>query len=135
MLSVGEIVQSTYFPEVVQIKKCEPFGEFFIIEAIGEESNTFYERILEKDKVANITNSAIVTKTKQRNVDVQKYLIYLLLKNEIQFSNSKALGNAEVIPLPHQIEAVYGRILQTPRVRFLLADDPGAGKTIMAGML
>ena len=38
-------------------------------------------------------------------------------------------------PLPHQIDAVYHHILLNPRIRFLLADDPGAGKTIMAGLL
>lgn len=38
-------------------------------------------------------------------------------------------------PLPHQLEAVYERILPQVRLRFLLADDPGAGKTIMAGLL
>jgi SNF2 family DNA or RNA helicase len=37
--------------------------------------------------------------------------------------------------LPHQIEAVYHHILRNPRLRFLLADDPGAGKTIMTGLL
>ena len=37
--------------------------------------------------------------------------------------------------LPHQIEAVYQAMLPQPRLRFLLADDPGAGKTIMAGLL
>ena len=36
--------------------------------------------------------------------------------------------------LPHQIEAVYHYILKSPNIRFLLADDPGAGKTIMAGL-
>ena len=36
---------------------------------------------------------------------------------------------------PHQIEAVYLKMLPQPRLRFLLADDPGAGKTIMAGLL
>jgi hypothetical protein len=36
-------------------------------------------------------------------------------------------------PLPHQLDAVYGALLDEPRLRFLLADDPGAGKTIMAG--
>jgi hypothetical protein len=37
-------------------------------------------------------------------------------------------------PLPHQIDAVYSRMLPIQPLRFLLADDPGAGKTIMAGL-
>lgn len=37
-------------------------------------------------------------------------------------------------PLPHQIVAVYGEMLPRQPLRFLLADDPGAGKTIMAGL-
>src|SRR5437763_4411542 len=38
-------------------------------------------------------------------------------------------------PLPHQITAVYEAMLPPQPLRFLLADDPGAGKTIMAGLL
>jgi SNF2 family DNA or RNA helicase len=45
------------------------------------------------------------------------------------------LSIARVDPLPHQLEAVYDYFLRQPRIRFLLADDPGAGKTIMAGLL
>jgi SNF2 family DNA or RNA helicase len=45
------------------------------------------------------------------------------------------LSISRVDPLPHQLEAVYDYLLQAPRVRFLLADDAGAGKTIMAGLL
>jgi SNF2 family DNA or RNA helicase len=40
-----------------------------------------------------------------------------------------------VDPFPHQITAVYGEMLPRQPLRFLLADDPGAGKTIMAGLL
>jgi superfamily II DNA or RNA helicase len=40
-----------------------------------------------------------------------------------------------VEPLPHQITAVYDKMLTRQPLRFLLADDPGAGKTIMAGLL
>lgn len=40
-----------------------------------------------------------------------------------------------VEPLPHQISAVYGEMLPRQPLRFLLADDPGAGKTIMTGLL
>lgn len=46
-----------------------------------------------------------------------------------------SLSIARVDPLPHQLEAVYDYFLKLPRIRFLLADDPGAGKTIMAGLL
>jgi len=46
-----------------------------------------------------------------------------------------ALSIARVDPLPHQLEAVYDHFLRLSRIRFLLADDPGAGKTIMAGLL
>jgi superfamily II DNA or RNA helicase len=46
-----------------------------------------------------------------------------------------AIHTSRVIPLPHQISAVYGEMLPRQPLRFLLADDPGAGKTIMAGLL
>ena len=44
------------------------------------------------------------------------------------------LTSSSVTALPHQIEAVYGEMLPRQPLRFLLADDPGAGKTIMAGL-
>ena len=46
-----------------------------------------------------------------------------------------ALHTSVVEPLPHQITAVYESMLPRQPLRFLLADDPGAGKTIMAGLL
>jgi len=46
-----------------------------------------------------------------------------------------AVSLSGVRGLPHQIEAVYRNLLPQPRLRFVLADDPGAGKTIMAGLL
>ncbi len=45
-----------------------------------------------------------------------------------------AVHTSLVEPLPHQITAVYGEMLTRQPLRFLLADDPGAGKTIMAGL-
>ena len=46
-----------------------------------------------------------------------------------------AVHTSSIEPLPHQISAVYGRMLPMHPLRFLLADDPGAGKTIMTGLL
>lgn len=45
-----------------------------------------------------------------------------------------AVNSSAVEPLPHQIRAVYEELLPRLPLRFLLADDPGAGKTIMAGL-
>ncbi len=46
-----------------------------------------------------------------------------------------AITTSSIEPLPHQISAVYEEMLPRQPMRFLLADDPGAGKTIMAGLL
>lgn len=51
------------------------------------------------------------------------------------FDPLMAVHTSLVEPLPHQITAVYEAMLPRQPLRFLLADDPGAGKTIMAGLL
>jgi superfamily II DNA or RNA helicase len=45
------------------------------------------------------------------------------------------MNTPEDDPLPHQVEAVYGYVMKLPRTRFLMVDDRGAGKTIMAGLI
>ncbi len=50
------------------------------------------------------------------------------------FDPMLAVTTSDIQPLPHQIRAVYGELLPRTPLRFLLADDPGAGKTIMAGL-
>jgi hypothetical protein len=52
-----------------------------------------------------------------------------------EFDPFFGLSISRVDPLPHQLEAVYDYLLKLARMRFLLADDAGAGKTIMAGLL
>ena len=50
------------------------------------------------------------------------------------FDPMMAVHTSNVDPLPHQITAVYESMLHKQPLRFVLADDPGAGKTIMAGL-
>jgi hypothetical protein len=50
------------------------------------------------------------------------------------FDPMMAIHASNVIPLPHQITAVYESMLPRHPLRFVLADDPGAGKTVMAGL-
>jgi SNF2 family DNA or RNA helicase len=51
------------------------------------------------------------------------------------FDPMMAVHTSDVMPLPHQISAVYEAMLPRQPLRFVLADDPGAGKTVMAGLL
>jgi SNF2 family DNA or RNA helicase len=137
MLQIGDIVRGPLWPEVVEIKKCDCIQEnLYRIEAIGQVTSKYYQMIILSDQIMNID---VINSSNYRNMIspefLRQYLLYWKFVVNQKFSKTQALGNKNLIPLPHQIEAVYGRMLQTPTVRFLLADDPGAGKTIMAGML
>ncbi|MDR1392971.1 MAG: DUF3883 domain-containing protein [Bifidobacteriaceae bacterium] len=58
----------------------------------------------------------------------------LRIKYAALYDPMAAVNSSDVEPLPHQIEAVYSELLPKVPLRYLLADDPGAGKTIMAGL-
>ncbi|WP_182050945.1 helicase-related protein [Changpingibacter yushuensis] len=58
----------------------------------------------------------------------------LRIKYAALYDPMAAVNSSDVDPLPHQIRAVYEEMLPRIPLRFLLADDPGAGKTIMAGL-
>lgn len=58
----------------------------------------------------------------------------LRIKYAALYDPMAAVNSSDVDPLPHQIRAVYEEMLPRVPLRFLLADDPGAGKTIMAGL-
>ena len=68
---------------------------------------------------------------KKLRILIESTRIRLAYAHDQQF----AVSLSGIRTLPHQIEAVYKTMLPQPRLRFLLADDPGAGKTIMAGLL
>lgn len=58
----------------------------------------------------------------------------LRIKYAALYDPMAAVYSSDIDPLPHQIRAVYEDMLPKVPLRFLLADDPGAGKTIMAGL-
>lgn len=136
LLKKGEIVGASFWPEVVQIKHVENIDDdLYLVEAVGRESNHFFENYLEGYQLQQVERYSNEDSSNQLKERFQHYLQYHVLRTEKEYSQSRARGNKNLIPLPHQIEAVYSKMLQAPQVRYLLADDPGAGKTIMSGML
>lgn len=138
MLKVGEWVEGSLWPEPVEIKRCDPIGgDYFRVEALGQRTRTYFESVLDiyqLESVRHLQNTEASSTNRDPRLWWQAIQAQILAADR-RFSRARSRGTHRVLPLPHQVEAVYGRLLQAPLVRFLLADDPGAGKTIMAGML
>jgi len=82
----------------------------------------------------------VVTPGKPFSLDTDGSLVRLVseakrIRLAYLFDPHLAVHTSMIDPLPHQITAVYGEMLSRQPLRYLLADDPGAGKTIMAGLL
>lgn len=101
----------------------------------GLRTDKFYDPILDSDQLDSITASPEKEPFDGDPVRFRLGIEGMRLGLAYEYDPYFALSIARVDPLPHQLEAVYDYFLKLPRIRFLLADDPGAGKTIMAGLL
>ena len=128
-------VYGSLFPEPVQIIVAIPLGNSVKLIGKGLRSKTVYEPILNSEQIDQLQSSPAQEPfdgdASRFRLGVEAMRLGLAYEYDPYFS----LSIARVDPLPHQLEAVYDYFIKLPRIRFLLADDPGAGKTIMAGLL
>ena len=131
----GDIVESHQWPEPVEVNLVNDMGEYVQLVGSTVRSRAHIDSLLTRDQVNALQVGKLSPdfKAKARHVflslEARRYRYAALYDSLFAVSASK------VDPLPHQIEAVYGHVLKLPRIRFLIADDPGAGKTIMAGLI
>jgi superfamily II DNA or RNA helicase len=131
----GVRVEGPILPEPVEVLAVIPMGASVKLVAVGLRTKTVHQPVLDAEQVAQL----IVTPKDEPfdgdparfRLGIEAHRLGLAYEYDPYFS----LSIARVDPLPHQLEAVYEYFLKLPRIRFLLADDPGAGKTIMAGLL
>ena len=142
MAKLEDIVKDAWFEgiapnAVVRVERAEFIGsdslEIIYSFENGEMGRTLFPRDLENQLVA---------KTKARSFSFDANGEHFKLAAEAYrirlahvFDPYLAVHTSLIDPLPHQITAVYGEMIPRQPLRFLLADDPGAGKTIMAGLL
>ena len=96
------------------------------------------EAVLSSDDVAGLLETQPGQPEAIRPADADKLRLLVesaRVRLAYAYDRQFAVSLSGIRTLPHQIEAVYLKMLPQPRLRFLLADDPGAGKTIMAGLL
>jgi SNF2 family DNA or RNA helicase len=134
-LKPGKIIEGPKWPQPVEIKKVEVFGnDIHIIGSMGT-SGIHVDVILSNDELTNISLKTINCDFSSEPWKVFLGLEAIRYRFASEYDPWLAMNTSKVDPLPHQIEAVYGVVLRMPRIRFLLAHDPGAGKTIMAGLI
>jgi superfamily II DNA or RNA helicase len=134
-LKANLIISGPLFPEPVQVMLTHDMGHLVKVIGKGVRTDKFYDPILDADQLSNITASPEKEPFDGDPVRFRLGIEGMRLGLAYEYDPYFALSIARVDPLPHQLEAVYDYFLKLPRIRFLLADDPGAGKTIMAGLL
>ena len=135
-IRAGDVVEGSRWPEPLQIDLIEPVGKGHV-RLVGAllHSQSHIDQVLPLQEAAHLRPLRL-----QKSFSADPRQVFLALETHRYryaslYDPLLAMNISKVDPLPHQIEAVYGYILHQPRVRFLIADDPGAGKTIMAGLV
>ena len=122
--------------EAVKILSSQMMGECCQVIIRDSEGNTS-EQLLFRDQESNLELISGGRKWSFKG-DGEKFKLALeaeRIRLAYLFDPYVAISSSDIDPLPHQISAVYEYMLNQQPMRFLLADDPGAGKTIMAGLL
>lgn len=131
------VLRGPYWPGPVRVVHAAVAGTSLRIQAVSLTGGDYTDRTI---SLGEFEQSVDVVTSSLHTFDSSPRLFRLAteaLRTHLAhvFDPQFAVSVSQVDPLPHQIEAVYKRILPLPTIRFLLADDPGAGKTIMAGLL
>ena len=133
----GQIISNLIPIESVTITKVLPLGAMLALSYIGVNSQRANSKVI---SIAESEKLLVVTEEGAFNFSGDPVRFTLFAEAERihsahLFDPLFAVNCSIVDPLPHQVEAVYKFLLPLPKIRFLLADDTGAGKTIMAGLL
>ncbi|MBI1874560.1 MAG: DEAD/DEAH box helicase family protein, partial [Acidobacteria bacterium] len=132
----GQILTGSLFSEPVRVATVRPTGPtMWVVGVVGVSSERYRSVTLTTAELATLKAIeqafTYAGDAHLLRLGLQSYSLGIAYEYDPYFG----LSISRVDPLPHQLEAVYEYLLKLARVRFLLADDAGAGKTIMAGLL
>jgi len=135
MIKEGNIIKGSFWDEPVKIDKLEELGDYIRVIGSTMHSKEHIDQLIKKDELNNVEILEKIIDFSAPPEESFFTIESIRFKYASLFDPLLAMNISKIDPLPFQIEAVYGYVLKQPRVRFLIADDPGAGKTIMAGLI
>lgn len=135
-IRVGSQLTGVVGDKVVTAVAVEWFGTYALTLTYRTEDNALGETMLYRDMEPNLR----LVSSSQWTFDADPSELKLVseayrINLAHLFDPYLAVRTSAIDPLPHQISAVYQNMLPKMPLRYVLADDPGAGKTIMAGLL
>ncbi|AXI24737.1 helicase [Methanofervidicoccus sp. A16] len=130
----GDIVKGLFWDEPFKVVKISGKGRGVYIVGYKIHSRIWKELFLTADDLEKIERMSTSTFIEDPE-NIRLFMEAIKIRYGYLFNPLLAVCVSNIDPLPHQIEAVYKYILREPRIRTLLADDAGAGKTIMAGLV
>ena len=135
-LAEGVVIEGPKWPEPVEVKKTDRLADG-IVHVLGSlvRSSVHVDVILTNEELADIGLRRIECDFASEAWKVFLGMEAMRYRFAAEYDPLLAMSTSKIEPLPHQIDAVYGHVLKIPRIRFLLAHDPGAGKTVMAGLI
>jgi SNF2 family DNA or RNA helicase len=132
----GQILTGPQFSEPVRVETVKADGpSSWVLGVVGTKTERFRRVTLSEADLAQLTVQSATLAFDGDPALLRLGLQAYALGIAFEFDPYFGLSISRVDPLPHQLEAVYDYLLKLAQVRFLLADDAGAGKTIMAGLL
>jgi SNF2 family DNA or RNA helicase len=134
-IKTGSIIKSTYWPEPIEVKFHEDADNYIHIIGVMIYSKKHIDELIPKSDLTKLEELGTGKLFSEDPSHIFLALETIRYRYASLYDPLLAMNTSKVDPLPHQIEAVYGYVLKLPRIRFLIADDPGAGKTIMAGLI
>src|SRR3989442_10061399 len=130
----GTILVGPKWKEPVEVKTIDNDGSYVHIVGATTITSQHIDQLIPVAELTDVSIKTVVTDFKS-----EPWKVFLALETKrYRFASLYdlllAMNASKVDPLPHQIEAVYGRVLKLPRIPFLIGDDPESRQAIISGL-
>jgi hypothetical protein len=127
-LTEGTVLEGPHWTEAVKVLTAKARGARIEVQAVGVLTNRLWTKLLKPEdfeKSIKVTQAGTLAALDGNPTHFRLAAEAHRIRLAFQYDPHFAVSVSQVDPLPHQMDAVYTHLLTQPRIRFLIADDPG----------